>query len=176
MYEDYRASYATTSTGKTRSSYTRLFNCFHHIHHSYHYLPLSTAAYHCLSPPTTVYRRLPPPTAYRRLPLSTAAYHSLLPPTAHCLSPPTTAYHFVTNIGRRCIEARILGGTFDGQLRLIPRIKLTSAEGELPYVVSRTQFPLRLYFAMTVISLRASHLTMSVSICVCRHLLMVSYT
>ena len=56
----------------------------------------------------------------------------------------------VTYIGRRCIEARVLGGTFDGQVRLIPRIKLTSTEGELPYVVCRTQFPLRLCFAMTV--------------------------
>jgi hypothetical protein len=56
----------------------------------------------------------------------------------------------VTHIGRRCIEARILGGSFNGQLRLIPRILLTSTEGELPYVVSRRQFPLRLCFAMTV--------------------------
>jgi len=56
----------------------------------------------------------------------------------------------VTHIGRRCIEARILSGTFDGQLRLIPRIRLTSTEGELPYVISRRQFPLRLCFAMTV--------------------------
>jgi len=56
----------------------------------------------------------------------------------------------VTSVGRRCIEARILGGSFNGQLRLIPRIKLTSTEGELPYTVSRRQFPLRLCFAMTV--------------------------
>jgi ATP-dependent DNA helicase PIF1 len=56
----------------------------------------------------------------------------------------------VTRLGRRCIEARILGGSFDGQLRLIPRIKLTSTGGELPYIVSRRQFPLRLCFAMTV--------------------------
>ena len=56
----------------------------------------------------------------------------------------------VTYIGRRCIEARILGGSFDSQLRVIPRIKLTSTEDELPYVVSRRQFPLRLCFAMTI--------------------------
>ena len=56
----------------------------------------------------------------------------------------------VTHLGRRCIQARILGSTFDGQLRLIPRIKLTSTDGELPYIVSRRQFPLRLCFAMTV--------------------------
>jgi ATP-dependent DNA helicase PIF1 len=56
----------------------------------------------------------------------------------------------VTRISRRCIEARILGGSFNGQVRLIPRIKLTSTEGELPYVVTRTQFPLRLCFTKTV--------------------------
>jgi hypothetical protein len=56
----------------------------------------------------------------------------------------------VTRISRRCIEGRILGGSFNGQVRLIPRIKLTSTEGELPYIVARTQFPLRLCFAMTV--------------------------
>ena len=56
----------------------------------------------------------------------------------------------VTYIGRRCIEARILGGSFNGQVRLIPRIKLTSTEGELPYTISRRQFPLRLCFAMTI--------------------------
>lgn len=56
----------------------------------------------------------------------------------------------VTHIGRRCIETRILGGSFHNQLRLIPRIKLTSTEGELPYIVSRRQFPVRLCFAMTV--------------------------
>ena len=44
----------------------------------------------------------------------------------------------------------MLGGSFHGQLRLIPRIKLTSTEGELPFIVSRRQFPIRLCFAMTV--------------------------
>jgi hypothetical protein len=56
----------------------------------------------------------------------------------------------ITRVGRRCIETRILGGTFHNQLRLIPRIKLTSKEGELPFIVSRRQFPIRLCFAMTV--------------------------
>src|SRR5436189_6352681 len=52
--------------------------------------------------------------------------------------------------GRRCIETRIPGGNFDGQLRLIPRINLTSTEGELPCIVSRRQFSLRLCFAMII--------------------------
>ena len=44
----------------------------------------------------------------------------------------------------------MLGGGFYGQLRLIPRIKLTSTEGELPFVVGRRQFLIRLCFAITV--------------------------
>jgi hypothetical protein len=56
----------------------------------------------------------------------------------------------VTRISRRILEARILDGEFRGQLRLLPRIKLTSTDGELPFIVTRTQFPVRLSFAITV--------------------------
>lgn len=56
----------------------------------------------------------------------------------------------LTRIGRRCLEARILGGTFADQLRVIPRIMLSSTEGELPFVINRRQFPICLSFAMTV--------------------------
>jgi ATP-dependent DNA helicase PIF1 len=56
----------------------------------------------------------------------------------------------ITRLGRRYIKTQILGGSFHGQLRLIPRIKLTSTDGELPFIVSRRQFPIRLYFAITV--------------------------
>jgi ATP-dependent DNA helicase PIF1 len=56
----------------------------------------------------------------------------------------------VTRLGRRCIQGRILGGLFDGQERLIPRIKLNSSNDELPYVICRVQFPVRLCFAMTI--------------------------
>ena len=56
----------------------------------------------------------------------------------------------ITRLGRRCIEARILGGEFHGQLRLIPRIKLTTTENDMPYILSRRQYPIRLCFAMTV--------------------------
>ena len=44
----------------------------------------------------------------------------------------------------------MLGGSFHRQLRLIPRIKLTSTDRELPFIVSRRQFPTRLCFVMTV--------------------------
>jgi len=56
----------------------------------------------------------------------------------------------VTQIGRRCLKARILSGTFAKQLWAIPRIKLSSTEDELPFIVSRWQFPIRLSFATTV--------------------------
>ena len=42
----------------------------------------------------------------------------------------------ITRLGLRCIEARILGGEFKGQLCLIQRIKLTTTESDLPYTIS----------------------------------------
>jgi hypothetical protein len=57
----------------------------------------------------------------------------------------------VTGVQRRCIQARIISGDFDGQLRTIPRIALTSGEeDELPFTLRRKQFPVRLCFAMTI--------------------------
>lgn len=56
----------------------------------------------------------------------------------------------VTRLQSRCIEAQILSGEFAGQVRLISRIKLTSTDGELPFVVQRVQFPVRLSFAITI--------------------------
>ncbi len=56
----------------------------------------------------------------------------------------------ITRLGRRYIEARILGGEFNGQFRLIPRIKLTTTKTDLPYILSRRQYSIRLCFAMTV--------------------------
>jgi len=56
----------------------------------------------------------------------------------------------VTRIGRRIIEGKILGGDFSGQLRMIPRIKLESSTEDFPFVISRTQFPVRPCFAMTI--------------------------
>jgi len=56
----------------------------------------------------------------------------------------------ITHLGRKCIQARMLGGDFDGQLRLLPRIPLTTTDTELPFILMRRQFPVRLCFAMTV--------------------------
>jgi ATP-dependent DNA helicase PIF1 len=56
----------------------------------------------------------------------------------------------VTRISPCIVEARILDGEFGGQLRLLPHIKLTSTDGELPFILTCTQFPVRLSFAITV--------------------------
>ena len=59
----------------------------------------------------------------------------------------------VVELGQRSswIRGRILGGDFDGQERIIPRIKLTAEENDLlPYPVSRRQIPVRLCFAMSI--------------------------
>jgi len=56
----------------------------------------------------------------------------------------------VLGIRRTCLQVAILGGTFDGMIRLLPQIKLTTSEDDLPFILERTQFPVRLCFAMTV--------------------------
>jgi ATP-dependent exoDNAse (exonuclease V) alpha subunit len=48
------------------------------------------------------------------------------------------------------LETKILTGEFAGQKQLIPRIKLNSAQEDFAYIISRIQFPLRLYFIMTI--------------------------
>jgi hypothetical protein len=56
----------------------------------------------------------------------------------------------IVRIARNVLETRILTGEFAGQKRLIPRIKLNSAQEDFAYIISRIQFPLRLCFSMTI--------------------------
>jgi len=56
----------------------------------------------------------------------------------------------VVGIRRTSLQVAILGGKFNGIVRLLPRIKLTITEEDLPFILERTQFPVRLCFAMTV--------------------------
>lgn len=56
----------------------------------------------------------------------------------------------VTRLHRHCIEARILGGKFDGELHCLPRIMLNSNDDEFLWVICRKQFPVRLCFAITI--------------------------
>jgi len=43
-----------------------------------------------------------------------------------------------------------MGKRFDGKVCLLPRIKLTTSEQELPFILQQTQFPICLCYAMTV--------------------------
>lgn len=58
----------------------------------------------------------------------------------------------VVRLSPRVIEARIIGGQFDGHVVFIPRITLnpTNSNGEFPFRLSRHQFPIRLAFAMSI--------------------------
>jgi len=56
----------------------------------------------------------------------------------------------VTHLGFRCIEVQILGGDFHSTKKLIPHILLATTEGEVPFILRRKQFPIKLCFAMTV--------------------------
>jgi len=56
----------------------------------------------------------------------------------------------IVRIARNVLETKILTGEFAGQKRLIPRIKLNSAQEDFAYIISRIQFPLRLCFSMTI--------------------------
>lgn len=56
----------------------------------------------------------------------------------------------VTRLLRNSVEIRILGGDFDGQTRLIPRILTPSGKEDLPFILTRKQFPLRVCFAITI--------------------------
>ena len=56
----------------------------------------------------------------------------------------------IIQLSPTCIAVRILGGDFDGHSKLLPRIVLSTNEGELPFILERKQFPIRLCFAMTV--------------------------
>jgi len=46
----------------------------------------------------------------------------------------------IVRIARIVLETKILIGEFAGQKRLIPRIKLNSAQENFAYIISRIQF------------------------------------
>ena len=50
---------------------------------------------------------------------------------------------------RHCLDVRLSGGQFDGQCRLIYRCSLSTSE-DLAFHLTRTQFPVKLAFAMTI--------------------------
>lgn len=55
----------------------------------------------------------------------------------------------ITAIHRHLIRAKILNGTFAGQVHLIPRIQLSSNDN-LHFTLNRHQYPIKLCFRMTI--------------------------
>ncbi|KAF5175387.1 Pif1 helicase [Thalictrum thalictroides] len=56
----------------------------------------------------------------------------------------------VLQVATKVIEARIISGRHAGDPVFIPRITLQPSVSETPFPMARTQFPVRLAFAMTI--------------------------
>lgn len=56
----------------------------------------------------------------------------------------------VTRVSRTVLEGKILGGSMNDKTRLIPRISLCSTKEELPWILRRKQFSVRLCFVIIV--------------------------
>ena len=71
---------------------------------------------------------------------------NLYPASRNC----NGTWMIITQLGRHCIKARILGGEFYNQLCLIWKIKLTTTKSDLFYILYQRQYLIRLCFAITV--------------------------
>ena len=56
----------------------------------------------------------------------------------------------VTRMQRHSVAIRLLNGDFAGETRILFRTKLSTNENELPYILTRKQFPIKVCFAMTI--------------------------
>jgi hypothetical protein len=56
----------------------------------------------------------------------------------------------VRHLYEHCVDAEIITGACKGERVLIPRIKLAPSDANLPFILHRTQFPLRLSYCMTI--------------------------
>lgn len=56
----------------------------------------------------------------------------------------------VTHLHHNCIQAAVIQGPNKGNPVLIPRIKLAPSDTNLPFILERHQFPLRLAYSMTI--------------------------
>jgi hypothetical protein len=54
------------------------------------------------------------------------------------------------HLGNHLIQCEVLNGDSRGEIFFLPKIRLTSSDSTMPFVLSRYQFPLNLAFAMTV--------------------------
>jgi hypothetical protein len=56
----------------------------------------------------------------------------------------------LTRIRNRVLEVRLITGDHAGSKIFIPRMQLRPIQGQLPFILSRLQFPVRLCFSMTI--------------------------
>jgi len=56
----------------------------------------------------------------------------------------------VLGIRRTCLQVAIMDKKFNGKICRLLRINFTTRDDDLPFILQRTQFPVRLRFAMTV--------------------------
>jgi hypothetical protein len=56
----------------------------------------------------------------------------------------------ITSLQNHCIKGRLLGRDFDRQLQTIPQIKLFLGEKDLTFTLTCKQFPIYLYFVITI--------------------------
>jgi hypothetical protein len=56
----------------------------------------------------------------------------------------------LTRIRNRVLEVRLITGDHAGSKIFIPRMQLCPIQGQLPFILSRLQFPVRLCFSMTI--------------------------
>ena len=56
----------------------------------------------------------------------------------------------LTRIRNRVLEVQLITGDHAGSKIFIPRMRLRPIEGQLPFTLSRLQFPVRLCFSMTI--------------------------
>jgi ATP-dependent DNA helicase PIF1 len=56
----------------------------------------------------------------------------------------------VERLMHRCLQARIMNGSHACSSVLIPRVPCTPSRQELPFMLTRVQFPVRVAFAMTI--------------------------
>ena len=56
----------------------------------------------------------------------------------------------IHNVYDHIIDAEVLAGSCKGKKVLIPKIKLAPSDSGLPFILQRTQFPVRLSYSMTI--------------------------
>ena len=89
---------------------------------------------------------LPPLKLILKLDAQVMLLQNINPRERLCISTRMT----IIQLSRTCIGVPILSGDFDGHCKLLPRIVLSTNEGELLFNLKRKQFPIRLCYAMTV--------------------------